>query len=104
MRQTCVNFLRLNTEKFSFFVGSDDEWNSYIVKMSQTKTWGDELTLRAAAEAYNCTIHVTTTEKQNWLLHYYGAEGDSDTVRALFLAYISPIHYNVVCPIDMSLK
>ena len=104
VRQTCVDFLISNTEKYSFFVGSDDEWNSYIVKMSQTKTWGDELTLRAAAEAYNCTIHVTTTEKQNWLLHYYGAEGDSDTVRALFLAYISPIHYNVVCPIDMSLK
>jgi hypothetical protein len=34
--------------------------------MSITRTWGDELTLRAAAEYYQVTIHVTTTEKENW--------------------------------------
>ena len=45
---------------------SISEKNNYIQKMSITRTWGDELTLRAAAEYYQVTIHVTTTEKENW--------------------------------------
>jgi hypothetical protein len=99
VRTNAVNYLISNTEKFSFFVGEASDWNQYIQKMSITKTWGDELTLRAAAEFYQVTIHVITTERKNWLLHYYGKEsGDDPSVRSLFLAYISPIHYNVICP------
>ena len=98
VRETCVKYLVDNTERFSFFVGDELEWKEYIQKQSQLKTWGDELTLRAAAEAYKVTIHVTTTERSNWLLHYLPENGDHEDQRNLFLAYVSPIHYNILSP------
>ena len=80
--------------------------------MAQPRCWGDELTLRAAAEAYGVTVHVVTTEKEHWLLHYNdddapppgpapdgaAASAAAAARREAFLAYVSPIHYNVVVP------
>ena len=34
--------------------------------MSRNKTWGDELTIRAVADAYNVNVHVITSENENW--------------------------------------
>jgi hypothetical protein len=31
---------------------------------------GDELTLRAVSDALGVKIHIVTTLKENWLLHY----------------------------------
>lgn len=52
--------------------------------LHRDKTWGDELTLRAAADSFGVEIHVITTEKENYLLQY-----DPDVVkspRKLFLS------------------
>lgn len=62
---------------------------------------GDELTLRAAADAFGCTVHVTTTDRENWHLLYEGggdagARTSAAEPRKLFLTYISPVHYNAV--------
>ena len=34
------------------------------------RTWGDELTLRAASDCFGCTIHVVTSHEANWYLRY----------------------------------
>lgn len=100
VRQKVVDWLVSNPDNFSVFVGNSDDWRQYISTMSQNRTWGDELTMRAAAEAFSVSIHVVTTEHENWLLKYNSIEGsDTDDKRQLFLCYVSPIHYNVVAPI-----
>ena len=38
--------------------------------MSKDRHWGDELTLRAAVEAYSCIAHIISSEEQNWYLVY----------------------------------
>ena len=92
---------------YSFYVGEEPEWHAYLRRMSQPKTWGDELTLRAASDAYRIVVHVVTTERENWLLNYAssslkmeGGDGGKPPqgTRECFLAYVSPIHYNVVIP------
>ena len=51
-------------------------------------------------------VHVVTTEHENWLLHYSPdslamADGRPPPgTRECFLAYVSPIHYNVIEPLD----
>lgn len=100
VRATVLAHLRARADEYSFYVGDEGEWRAYLSKMALDRTWGDELTLRAASEAYGCAVHVVTTETANWLLHY--GDGAADHVpgrRDVFLAYVSPIHYNVVGPL-----
>jgi len=105
VRSVVVAHLRSRAAEFAFYVGDDGEWAEYLSKMSVTRTWGDELTLRAASEAYGCAVHVVTTEPENWLLHY-GSCADcpigsaaGSVQRDVFLCYVSPIHYNVIEPL-----
>ena len=38
--------------------------------MRRSKTWGNELTLRAVADALGCVVHVVTSNEANWYLQY----------------------------------
>jgi hypothetical protein len=128
VRATAVNHLRNNGDTFSFYVGEKKEWQMYLKSMSINRAWGDELTITAAAQAFDVNIYVVTTEKSNWLLHYSASSDDEEptsgdvgenqkggecvegpekikaktTKRVLFLLYISPIHYNVIAPPKLS--
>ena len=93
-------------------------WRRYLRRMAKARTWGDEITLRAIADAYDVKIHLVTSAREHWLLRYGGddaaardARGAGDAGgatgddappaarrRELFLSYISPIHYNAVVP------
>jgi len=99
VRAQVVGFLDARSEEFSFFVGDDAEWARYLASMRALRTWGDELTLRAASMAYGVAIHVVTTDRENWLLHYGDSAVAAAGARCLYLAYVSPIHYNVVSPL-----
>ena len=104
IRKQVVEHLKAHPDEYSFFVGDESEWQDYLRKMSFDRSWGDELTIRAAADALGCLVHVVTTEKDNWLLKY-GEEqnaGSSDQKRECFLAYVNPIHYNVIIPQNKS--
>jgi len=61
--------------------------------------------LVAASCVFRCTVHVVTSEKENFYLRYVPEEESGATKRSragvvvvdcedIFLAYISPIHYN----------
>ena len=92
MRQKAVAHMTANSDSFSIFFDSTNEWQAYISSMSTPMTWGDELTLRAASDAYGIKIHVITTTKENWYLHYEPAQ--QQLPRSLFLCYTAPIHYD----------
>ena len=72
----------------------NQSWDKYISGISRLKSWGDELTLRALCEAFSVTVHVITTDKENWHMLYEPQSGK--VVRHVFLSYISPVHYNTV--------
>ena len=102
VRERVVARLTSHSLEYSFYIGDDDEWRRYLAKMATSRTWGDELTLRAACDEYGVVVHVVTTEHENWLLHYSPdslamADGRPPPgTRECFLAYVSPIHYNVI--------
>jgi len=62
--------------------------------MSKPGTWGDELTLRAACDLFGVTIRCITSGDSNWYITYRPRV--ALLPRELFLAYISPIHYNTL--------
>ena len=72
----------------------EGEFALYLARMEQNRTWGDELTLRAAADRFRCTVHVITSTVENWHLRYV-PEGAA-SAKLLFLTYIAPVHYNSI--------
>jgi len=99
VRSAVMQHMKANSTDFAVFVGDDNDWNTYLSKMGMNGCWGDELTLRAASDAYSCVVHIVSSEHENWLLHY-GADGAPAGARECFLTYVSPIHYNVVAMIE----
>ena len=101
VREASVAYLRANASEYAAFVGSEG-LREYLVNMGRRGTWGDELTLCGAANAFDCVIHVITSEKQNWYLQYWPKEGKEGSAckgvykREVFLAYTFPLHYDAV--------
>lgn len=93
VRARAVAHMRQNRADFEVFFepGEFDDW---VESMAGLRKWGDELTLRAAADAFQCIIHVIQSTPENWHLVYLPAGGTP--VRRLVVTYVAPIHYNSI--------
>jgi len=57
VRQQVVNYMRNNASKFEqFHIANELCWTDYLHKMTDTSTFGDNLTLQAAAFVYRVTF------------------------------------------------
>ena len=54
------------------------------LEMSMSRTWGDELTLRACSDSFQVPIHVVQSTVDNWYLVYEPSEagGPSSPVQS----------------------
>lgn len=108
VRQFVTEHIREHADSYALFC--DEDIGSYLERMSADRTWGDELTLKAAVDAYNITLHGVTSNLENWHLKYepdLGEEPKPDPVTPqhrlrskLFVAYIAPVHYNSILPLE----
>eukprot|EP01062_Namystynia_karyoxenos_P015668 TRINITY_DN15699_c0_g1_i1.p1 TRINITY_DN15699_c0_g1~~TRINITY_DN15699_c0_g1_i1.p1 ORF type:complete len:578 (+),score=152.27 TRINITY_DN15699_c0_g1_i1:92-1825(+) len=107
LRNLCVEWMRRHPQGFAEFVGED--FASYVDRIGKMGTWGDELSLRALSDALDITIHVVTSDAAHWHLVYRPGGGPGGSVKPLlpipgspevFLAYISPVHYNSITPVE----
>ena len=108
LRSIAVAWMHSHSSSFSPYIGSETDWTTYMRGMARTKTWADELTLRALCDALGVTIHIITSTKDNWHLlytpqqhlHQDNVQEESNYTsshrRHAFLSYISPVHYNAV--------
>ncbi|KAL4549046.1 hypothetical protein Ndes2526B_g04098 [Nannochloris sp. 'desiccata'] len=90
VRKTTVDYIFRNRHYFELFLGGD--FKAWAQQMVRDRTWGDELTLRAACEAYGVVVNVVTSDSENWFLRY--CPEHTVVQREVFLTYISPVHYN----------
>ena len=96
VREEVVKWIQEHAANFKFFFENEREFENYLFQMRLNRTWGDELTVRAACDRYRKRIHIITTEKQNWYLQYLPEGIDGKPEGHVFLTYISPIHYNTI--------
>lgn len=111
-RAAAVAHMKKHRDFFGVFFETAKEFDRYLKDMARNRTWGDELTLRAAVEAYGCEAHVITSEPANWYL-VYQPESDAPALdpqvavcpkkvpaprkgKQIFLSYVSPVHYNAI--------
>jgi len=100
VRLKAVRYIRDNSEQFAPYFASKDELGDYIIEMSCLGCWGDELTLRAIAEAYGVEVHVlTSTEGFGCTYLTYSSQKQQTPLPPeaphVFMTYLNPTHYNV---------
>lgn len=95
VRRAAVEHMRKEADFFGAMFEGKEEFEAYAHDMAHSKTWGDELTLRAVADALRCTVHVVTSNEANWYLQYTPAN-DQPVQKHLFLTYVAPVHYDAL--------
>ena len=103
VRAKVVQHMR-QEETFFGAMFDEGELPIYLQTMDRSRTWGDELTLRAFADSFSVCVHVVASTDQNWHLVYWPPEG-MKVRKHVFLTYLSPVHYDAlsaVAPFDES--
>lgn len=94
VRQQVVNELRRNRTEYQGYV--PDEFSKYCEDMATEGTWGDHVTLQAAANAYGVRINVLSSFPENAVIDIYPREVKSS--RVLWLSFWAEVHYNSLYP------
>jgi hypothetical protein len=88
---------------FSPLFPDTDAYLLYADDMATNATWGDELALAAAAEAFGMHVTVIQDTPQHWLVAYAPSNpqpqgGTAQRTRRAFVAYTAPVHYDAIVP------
>eukprot|EP00667_Euglena_gracilis_P006550 EG_transcript_6608 len=100
VRQQVVERLTHHKEEYVGFIAEDGETKYAQYVEGQAKgAWGDEITLRAFADAFGVAVHVVMSMDGPWCQMW----GSSEATRHVVLSYLHPVHYNSVLPMECHL-
>lgn len=89
-----VRQLRKRPDKYASFVPGD--FAQYCDSMSRSSTWGDHITLQAAADYYGLKIAIVTSYVSNVVLEILPEVQRSE--RVIWLAFWAEVHYTSLYP------
>eukprot|EP00931_Biecheleriopsis_adriatica_P121099 TRINITY_DN96179_c0_g1_i1.p1 TRINITY_DN96179_c0_g1~~TRINITY_DN96179_c0_g1_i1.p1 ORF type:complete len:207 (+),score=37.33 TRINITY_DN96179_c0_g1_i1:46-621(+) len=92
VREQVVNQLRAAAEHYRGFVPG--RFEDYLVDMSRDGTWGDHVTLQAAADVLGLKIHVLTDHLSEAFIEVLPKQQQSSKI--LKLIFWAEVHYNSV--------
>lgn len=96
IRSAVVSQLRRERETYEVFV--PENYDSYVGEMSRETTWGDHITLQAAADAYGVGMCVISSYKDNFVIEIQPRVRRSE--RILWISFWAEVHYNSIYHID----
>ena len=96
VRERSTSYLAEYREDYEDFLDTPDAFEAYLYNMKKDATWGDEITLCCAANAFQCMINVITSESSNWYLQYLPKSNATKCNKEIFLGYTFPLHYDAV--------
>lgn len=88
--------LKAFPDNYSVFVPED--YRAYVDKMSRDATWGDHLTLQAAADAYGMRLCVITSYEESYIIDIQPKKLKSR--RVIWMSFWAEVHYNSIYPDD----
>lgn len=94
VRKNVMQQIQSNPEYYIEFI-EDESFISYVWRMSQTATWGDHVTLQAAADYYHVTLNVITSySDQPFLEIKPQGEFKKENAKNIWLSFHGEFHYN----------
>lgn len=98
VRAVVTTQLRVFGERYRAYVPGD--YDSYIQDMQQDGTWGDHVTLQAAADAYHARIVVLSSYPDACLFEIHPsvqeANETAQDLTLVFLSFWAELHYNAM--------
>ena len=94
VRRLATEHIEKRRGEFEIYFDSPQAFDKWLREMKRDRTWGDELTLRAACDVLGMKIHVVQSTAANWYLVYEPEV--KQTKRMVFISYISPVHYDAI--------
>ncbi|KAL1208036.1 OVARIAN TUMOR DOMAIN-containing deubiquitinating enzyme 10 [Cardamine amara subsp. amara] len=94
VRQEIVKQLKSRPKGYKGFVDKM-EFSQYVKNMSSDSAWGDEVTLKAAADVYGVKIVLITSIKDNPTIVIL-PKSEKEPGRVIHLSYLAGIHYNSI--------
>ncbi|VVB02693.1 unnamed protein product [Arabis nemorensis] len=95
VRQEIVKQLKLHPKPDKGLVDKMEYVSEYVKNMSNDSVWGDEVTLRAAADVYLVKIVVITSIKE-YPLFVVLPKSQKQPDKVIYLSYLDGVHYNSV--------
>jgi hypothetical protein len=96
VRSAVVTQLQSAPQLYAAFVSDWPSYEAFCRAMAEPSTWGDHVTLQAAADAYGCRVAVLTTYAEAAFLEVLPR--DARTQRCLWLALHAEVHYRSIYP------
>ena len=72
---------------------SDNNWQSYIQRMSTSGTWCDNIIIQAVSNAFNCIIHITESDINKPDGTVITPVLCQEQPKTIFIGYINELHY-----------
>ncbi|XP_010492832.1 PREDICTED: OTU domain-containing protein DDB_G0284757-like, partial [Camelina sativa] len=94
VRQEIVQQLKSHPKMYKGFVNNMN-FSDYVKNMSKNSEWGDEVTLKAAADVYAVKIVLITSIKQTPFIKVL-PKSQKEPDRVIHLSYLSGIHFNSI--------
>ncbi|CAL9247840.1 unnamed protein product [Arabidopsis halleri] len=94
VRQEIIQQLKSHPKLYKGFVDKM-EFSEYVKNMSNNKVWGDEVTLKAAADVYGVKIVLITSFKDITSTEIL-PKSRKQPDRVIYLSYLAGIHYNSI--------
>ena len=95
MRARVIAQLRQEPDAYSVFV--TEPYDEYVGRMARPGTWGDHLTLQAAADAFRVRLCLLTSYKEQFVIDVAAREevgGPAPGGAVLWLSFFAEVHYN----------
>lgn len=97
VRELVVRELRQRPDRYRQFVHY--HYDEYCHRMAYSGTWGDHITLQAAANGLGIAIHLITSSEREDESHLVIEPADSEKPqREIWIAYVSQQHYDSIYP------
>ncbi|GAX81219.1 hypothetical protein CEUSTIGMA_g8651.t1 [Chlamydomonas eustigma] len=94
VRSKVLDQLKAHPDVYSMYVPA--EYEEYCTEMAKLTTWGDHVTLKAAADAYGLQIKVLTSFVDKAFIKIEPKQCQSQ--RVLWLSFWAEVHYNSIYP------
>lgn len=98
VREIVINQLSAFGERYRAYVPGD--YVAYVDHMARDSTWGDHVTLQAAADTYSARIIILTSYPDTSFVEIQPNAATAE--RVAFLSFWAELHYNALCPAEDS--